>query len=382
MRILHLTRDFPPRHNGGISTAVGGLAHASSAAGLTVAVLSFDDWRPRAGTKRGARAWSGLEDGTAVMRVTSPAQLDQARAFAAAQRPHVLHVHHAMLWELAAQLRASLAVPAVLTMHVIQQQMNELRATRERTLSLVAEAAALRAADRIIAPSHAAAAALTRHDASLAPRLRLAPHGVAATADRSRRRGQQQANRFLAVGRFDDVKGTAELFEAIRCILTAEPDVTFTVAGGIPANPRAERRWLDQWERATPPAVRARVRFSGWLTPEALAALYADADVVIAASRFETFGLVALEAMAHGVPIATTAAGGIAELIEHGTTGLLSPVDAVSALVANALALARDPALRSRLSTAAADAVRQRWLWASRLPPVLAVYEEVAKVTA
>jgi glycogen(starch) synthase len=346
---------------------------------LTVAVLSFDDWRPRARTEPAAPAWSGLEGGMAVMRVTSPAQLDQARSFAAAQRPHVLHVHHAMLWELAAQLRAELGVPAVLTLHVFQQRMNELRATRERTLSLVAEEAALRAADRIIAPSHAAAAALTGHDASLAPRLRLAPHGLAATSDGGRRRGKRPADHLLAAGRFDDVKGTAELFEAIRCILTTEPAVRFVVAGGIPANPGAERRWLNQWERATPSALRARVRFTGWLAPEALAALYADAGVVIVASRFETFGLVVLEAMSHGVPIAATAAGGITELIEHGTTGLLSPVGSVPALVANALALAHDAALRGRLGAAAADAVRQRWLWVHRLPAVLAVYDEVAK---
>jgi glycosyltransferase involved in cell wall biosynthesis len=98
---------------------------------------------------------------------------------------------------------------------------------------------------------------------------------------------------------------------------------------------------------------------------------------LLGASRFETFGLVALEAMLHGVPVAATAAGGVAELIADGETGLLAPAGDVQALAAHATALLTDAELAQRLGRNAAAAVRRSCLWEQVLPSLLAVYAEV-----
>jgi glycosyltransferase involved in cell wall biosynthesis len=381
MRVLHITRDFPPRHCGGLSAAVGGLADAQQRDGWAPAVVSFDAWRPRA--TRGAAAPPGesSRDGISVLRVSHAAHLPAAHAFARALRPTVVHVHDGMLWEFAAALREALGIPAVLGVHVVHQRVNELRATQERTLSLDAQEIALAAADRVIAPSHAAADTLLASRPALAPRLRVVAHGIAdspaARAAAARHVATAATGPLLSVGRFADVKGTPQLFDVMQSILVRRPEVDFVVAGGIPANRRAEARWLRRWHSRASEPQRARVRWTGWLDADAVGAWYRDAAALLVPSRYETFGLVALEAMLHGLPVAACAAGGLAELVDHDRTGLLSPPGDVDALVGHAIALISDPALARRLSRAAASAVRAALLWEHVLPALRAVYAEV-----
>jgi glycosyltransferase involved in cell wall biosynthesis len=214
----------------------------------------------------------------------------------------------------------------------------------------------------------------------LAARLRVAGHGIddsAAARAAAARHADAAAGPLLAVGRFADVKGTPLLFDVVRTVLAHAPDAAFVVAGGVPANRRRERQWLRRWRRDTPAALQERVRFSGWLTPPALAECYGAAHALVAPSRCETFGLVVLEAMLHGLPVAATAAGGVVELVQHGETGLLSPPGDGEALSRHALALATDAALARRLSRAAAAMVRGAHLWEHALPRLLAVYREL-----
>jgi len=392
IRVLHVTRDFPPHHRGGISTAVEGLARAQVRAGLAVGVLSFDDWRPRAGGGPPAASPAAVgQAGGAVLRVSNAAQLAAARAFACAQRPALLHVHDGMLWRFAECLREELRVPAVITIHVVQRHLNRLRGTCERTLSLDGQEAALATADRVLVPSRAAAAALLDGTAATdngrpattlpAARVRVVGHGVedtpAARAATARHLAAPGSGPLLTAGRFGDVKGTPELFTAMRAVLAHLPDAAWVVAGGIPANRRGEARWRRRWQQSAPTAEQRRVSWTGWLAADALVERYCDAAALIVPSRHESFGLVALEAMLHGLPVAATAGGGLAELIGHDHTGLLSPVGDATALAEHAIALLTDASLARRISAAAASAVRASHLWPQVLPRWLAVYREL-----
>lgn len=79
------------------------------------------------------------------------------------------------------------------------------------------------------------------------------------------------------------------------------------------------------------------------------------ADLMLLPSEKESFGLVALEAMAAGVPTIGSEAGGIPEVVAHGVTGYLAPVGDTASMTAYALQLLRDPILYGRFSEAAAD---------------------------
>ncbi|MBX3268982.1 MAG: glycosyltransferase family 4 protein [Sandaracinaceae bacterium] len=335
MRVLHVTRDLPPRVNGGISVAVGAVVGAQLAAGLEVLVLSFDAWRPRGGPRA-----APLPETAGVARARAPEDLPAALARARAFLPDVVHVHDAALAAMVCELTA----PRVLTLHVDHEAQRRLRNADAPSRGELAQRAAMEAAAAVIVPS-----AATGRDGA-----HVVPFGVELPAERA------HGDDLLYVGRFADVKGTAELFEAARRI-----DAPIVVAGGLPDSPRAERRW-----RARAPA---NVRFDGWLDRDALAARYRRAAVLIAPSWTETFGLAVAEAMSFGVPVVAAAAGALVERVEHERSGLLvSPRDPI-ALAAAVERLRADPALRAQL-TRAARCRRQRWSWAAHEAATRAVY--------
>lgn len=84
-----------------------------------------------------------------------------------------------------------------------------------------------------------------------------------------------------------------------------------------------------------------RVHFLG--KQDEIAQVISLADILLLPSEKESFGLVALEAMACGVPTVGSEAGGIPELVQHGVTGYLAPIGDTEAMAAYAISLLRDP---------------------------------------
>jgi glycosyltransferase involved in cell wall biosynthesis len=373
MRVLHLTRDFPPHSAGGMSTAVGDLVRASSASGISTSVISLDS--ASIDSRNGIRTThieSLLRIGAAPPRRDLLAHLD-------AFRPDVIHLHHGTLWEILQDLHRVRPLPVVKTVHVVQHVVNELRRHVGKTVSLEGQQRAIDGCDRVIVPSASCAAILTQRYPHLRTRLRVIPHGIADN-DEARRNAAARTTRpvrtGLYVGRFDDVKGTADLFSALRVAVRRDRRLHFVIAGGVPANRRAERRWRQQWESESPADVRRRVTFVGWLDRNGVAAAYNAADFLVVPSRFETCGLSALEGMLHGLPIAATSAGGLADLLQDGVNALLSPPGDPAALAENIGVLTTSPSTAHRLGARARATALRRHNWVGILAAHRRVYSE------
>ncbi|MBK7900528.1 MAG: glycosyltransferase [Azonexus sp.] len=112
------------------------------------------------------------------------------------------------------------------------------------------------------------------------------------------------------------------------------------------------------------------VHFSGRIENRDIPALYAQADLMLNPSRVDNMPISILEALASGVPVVSTDAGGIPYLVTHGANALLVPVGAAEAMAEAGLQVLRDPALRQRLVAAGLEAsadyawerIRPRWL--------------------
>jgi glycosyltransferase involved in cell wall biosynthesis len=151
----------------------------------------------------------------------------------------------------------------------------------------------------------------------------------------------QDKRRLLFVGRFDRQKGMDTLIEALAGLRES----TFAYLVGNPVLGDANL-----------PPLPDNVRVTGWLPGPALAAYYETADVLVAPSRWEGFGLTAVEAMRAGLPVIATRVGGLAEVVEHEVTGLLVEPGASAALV-DAIRSTSAESLRSM-----GEAGRQRFL--------------------
>jgi len=190
-------------------------------------------------------------------------------------------------------------------------------------------------------------AAAARHAAPRAPRDRLA---------------------VLTVGRLHPRKGQLETLEALLALPpAARARIEHWIAGS------AVRSDYEQRLRAAAARADFPVKFFGDLPDADLAALYAQADVFALTSvehghSVEGFGLVYLEAAAHGLPAVAHATGGVAEAVLDGETGLLVPPGEPARLTAAFARLMDDPALRHRLGEAGrARAARHTWSRAAEL---------------
>ncbi len=110
---------------------------------------------------------------------------------------------------------------------------------------------------------------------------------------------------------------------------------------------------------------------------ESVAELLSCADVFLLPSEQESFGLVALEALASGVPVVGTGGSGLAEVVDDGVTGFLHPVGAADEMAASALRLLRDPELWADFGRAARDAAVGRFAADLVVPMYERFYEEV-----
>ena len=110
--------------------------------------------------------------------------------------------------------------------------------------------------------------------------------------------------------------------------------------------------------------------------------LLSIADLFLLTSAQESFGLAALEAMACRVPVVVTRVGGLPEVVEHGVTGFLHPLDDVGGMAASGVALLRDPELHARVTDAARRTVCERFCSEMVVPRYEDVYERLARRSA
>ncbi len=141
----------------------------------------------------------------------------------------------------------------------------------------------------------------------------------------------------LYAGRLAAEKGVGLLAEAFERAAAHDDRLHLLLAGGGPEEAQLRERL---GERAT---------FLGWLEDDALARAYASADLFCFASQTDTFGQVVLEAQASGLPVVAVAAGGPAELIQDGRSGVLCRPEA-GELAAALRGLARSRRSRERLA--------------------------------
>jgi glycosyltransferase involved in cell wall biosynthesis len=176
----------------------------------------------------------------------------------------------------------------------------------------------------------------------------------------------------LYAGRLEYCKGVLPLLRSVPLVASAFPAVRYLIAGG--RHTSIDDAQLGQ--ALDVDGVRRRVHLLGHLHWPQLIELYAQATIFVAPSFYESFGISILEAMACGLPVVATTAGGIPEVVEDGVTGLLVPPGDPQALAQAATSLLRDPALRQRMGQAGRERVLSSFTVERVADQSLAVYQQ------
>lgn len=143
--------------------------------------------------------------------------------------------------------------------------------------------------------------------------------------------GDAQKPTVLFSGRLEVGKGVVALVEAVPEIVRAFPHARFVFVGADKNG--MQRKLTESLERA---GVAQHVEFAGHVTFEKIVSYYQSGTVCVVPSHYESFGNVALEAMACGKPVVASNTGGLTEIVRDGETGLLVPPQDPAAL-ANAI---------------------------------------------
>jgi D-inositol-3-phosphate glycosyltransferase len=185
----------------------------------------------------------------------------------------------------------------------------------------------------------------------------------------------------LFVGRIEPLKGIDTLLRAIALIVPEIPhwqdDLSVIIVGGAPGagieKVNAELARLERLRAEL--GIEDLVTFQGAKDQDILAYYYSAAEMVVMPSRYESFGMVALEAMACGRPVVASKVGGLAFSVQDGQTGFLVPERNAEALADRIRLLLGDHDLRQRLGRQAAQWAR-RYSWPVVANQIVDLYEE------
>ena len=187
-------------------------------------------------------------------------------------------------------------------------------------------------------------------------KTRVVAHGMAprpAAAITQAPPAATDAPEVLFVGRLEPRKGIDTLLGAIPHVLHAAPNTRFKIVGDDtqvgPGGKTYKEAFLAEHGRRS---WIKNVTFTGRVGDAALDAAYAGCDLFVAPSRFESFGLVFVEAMRVGKAVIGCRAGGMPEVVADGVNGLLVEPGDAPALTAAILRLVQDPALRTAMGAA------------------------------
>ncbi|WP_257453670.1 glycosyltransferase family 4 protein [Archangium lipolyticum] len=384
MRVLHLTPEYPPVIWGGLGTAVGGLATASARAGLSTGVLLVGGvlavggsyataWQPATLARNSIDQPIIDSEGVMFFHVSPFDAIRAGVELVRRWKPDVLHLHTAWLWSVARAIQEQTGTPLVFTVHSLDRAEYEIGKLYTHWQE---QEDVISSANRVIALSLSEEELIAQACPRARGRIRIVGNGIDdVPVPRRDGRGRGEYLRVLYTGRFVERKGIRELLAAIPKVLDEEPSIHFVLVGGYGGSAEIERTWLA----GALESYRSQVHFTGWLPPSQVAEWYQMADILVVPSWYEPFGMVILEGMIYGLPIAAAAVGGPAEILEHGRTALLfSPKDA-EALARAVLQLVKSQELREQLGRAAACEVRARWLWCQVVERMREVYEEAAE---
>jgi D-inositol-3-phosphate glycosyltransferase len=305
----------------------------------------------------------------------------------------LIHSHYWLSGLAGLELRQLWQVPMIQMFHTLAVMKRRVARNDEESASemrLQAEQKLMQKSDRIVAATQAELAQLQWLYRADTKRIRVIPPGVDTT--RFYPIPKDEALEFIGtparqcmllyVGRVEPLKGIDILFEAMALLkqegfLDINP-LCLAIIGGDPGVSQeemsSEMERLHRLQESL--GIGDLISFLGRRAQDTLQYYYSAAEIVVVPSQYESFGMVALEAMACGTPVIASETGGLAFLVKHGETGFHVPAADPHALANQINELMSDEVLRARLGKQAALYAKE-FSWSIIVDQILELYASV-----
>lgn len=383
MRIFMLSWEYPPRVIGGLARNAEGLSKALASLGHEVHVVTLDF--PGA-------PYEETEPPLYIHRV--PVELPaptfhtwvllfnhffEKRAGQLAEKygpPDIVHVHDWLTAPAGVASKHLMRAPLVMTFHSTESLRTSSSRSPESAMVGGLEWWGSYEAAKVIAVSEWMRSEVVSQFKVPPSKVVEIPNAVDMVkfertvdieATRTKWKVQPGEKLITAVGRLTSQKGFDYLIRALAVVQKSIPSSKLLVMGD--GYMRGELEALAKRE-----GVAARTTFAGFVSDDDLVDAIKSSDMVAVPSRFEPFGIIALEAMAAGVPVVVTRVGGLAEIVEDDVDGLEVDPDSPHSIADATIRLLSDRALASRLAARAREKVKA-YNWEHSAAETLEVYK-------
>ncbi|ANH73565.1 glycosyltransferase Family 4 family protein [Ralstonia insidiosa] len=401
LKICLLSQDYPPAQCGGIGVWTHELATGLARMGHEVSVVTRGHDHPTVDFEDGVwvhrivpvwwpdRATPALPDIPPVIRDYAYTAFDEV------QRIHArrgLDVVSSPIWDLEGiACIADGSIPTILSLHTTfklalpfkpEWTSNQEYKTHHVDKIIRGEEWVLNHAKHILANSHAVIQDIEREYGMKISRSHtsIVPHGIEDYSEKeslpSKNNGEQK---LLFVGRFERRKGIDLLLEVIPTLLRKYKNLKVDLVGenNLPAADQATYKDLFVAAHKGQADILDRVNFVGTVSKAELLNAYQNCDIFAAPSRYESFGLILIEAMRFGKAVVGARIGGMQEVVSDGVDGLLFKSEDAADLRQKLDQILGDPDLRNRLGRAARESFETKFSTEVMCDAVAKVYAQL-----
>jgi D-inositol-3-phosphate glycosyltransferase len=297
----------------------------------------------------------------------------------------VVHSHYWLSGWAGALVGEVMQIPLAISFHTLGRVKDASRRAgepREPLLRIAAETEVINRAGCVVASTPAEAAELIEHYAADPERLCVSPPGVdhgrfhpGSRKDARAALGLVEGPLVLFVGRIQPLKGLDVAVEALR--LLDVPDARLLVVGG-PSGPRGAAEIERLHDAVVSAGLTDRVEFRPPVPHADTPMLYRAADLLVVPSRSESFGLVAAEAQACGLPVVAARVGGLEYAVADGESGFLVSGWDPAAYVEVFRRVLTDADLAARLRSGAIE-FSERFSWPATADRLLELYAGITR---
>ncbi|MDK2820962.1 MAG: hypothetical protein PWP31_927 [Clostridia bacterium] len=375
--VIMLSWEFPPKHVGGLGIHVRDLSEALVRQGVDVHVITLAP---------GERSFSKVEKGVGIHYLATYQQPEKEIDFLSwilqlnlvmtefgrklitfcQSNQIIIHAHDWLVAYAAQELKKAFNLPLIATIHATEYGRNKgLHNETNKAIHHI-EQELVNKAEKVICCSRYMKEEVERLFKPALSKVKVIPNAVRPIDDITRTNNNHN---ILFVGRLVIEKGVQTLIEAFSRLVSFYPEARLTIAGDGPYGKELKNLVNSL-------GINNLVQFTGFVSEGERNQLLARSCMAVFPSLYEPFGIVALEAMAAGLPVIVSRTGGFADFVEDGLSGLFFEPGNVEDLTRCLVSIFQDPILAEKLSIYGQEKVMKEFTWEAVACQTLSLYQE------